>query len=31
MTYYVYENWTGENKAVIHKSDVGIVKIGMNF
>jgi hypothetical protein len=23
MTYYIYENWTAENKAVIHKGSCG--------
>jgi hypothetical protein len=23
MTFYVYENWTAENKAVIHRSTCG--------
>jgi hypothetical protein len=28
MTYYVYENWTAENKAVIHRSSCGNCKEG---
>ena len=28
MTYYVYENWTAENKAVIHKDSCGNCKEG---
>lgn len=28
MNYYVYENWTAENKAVIHRADCGFCKDG---
>lgn len=28
MTYYIYENWTAENKSVIHHGDCGNCKNG---
>jgi hypothetical protein len=28
MNYYVYENWTAENKAVIHRGSCGHCKEG---
>ncbi len=28
MTYYVYENWTAEHKAVIHRATCGYCKEG---
>ena len=28
MSYYVYENWTAENKAMIHKNTCGFCKDG---
>jgi hypothetical protein len=28
MNYYIYENWTAENKGVIHKGSCGYCKEG---